>query len=66
MYKPIEVYKLLLQVERIPLLAKEGWTRPQKNAAKPPLIGADGHERSECEPDRAKRGMKVAHKQSYM
>ena len=26
----------------IPLLAKEGWTRHQKNIAKPPLKGADG------------------------
>ena len=26
----------------IPLLAKEGWTRRQENAAKPPLKGADG------------------------
>src|SRR5438093_1341590 len=26
-------------------IAKEGWTRPQEDAAKPPLIGADGHER---------------------
>src|SRR5262245_986554 len=25
-----------------PLLAKEGWTRPKENAAKHPLIGADG------------------------
>src|SRR5262245_44187058 len=26
----------------------------KKKAAKPPLTGAAGHERSECEPDRAK------------
>src|SRR5689334_21781378 len=25
-----------------PLLEQEGWTRPQENAAKPPLKGADG------------------------
>jgi len=28
--------------KRIPLLEKEGWTRHKKNAAKPPLKGADG------------------------
>src|SRR5438093_12916827 len=28
--------------KRSPLLEKEGCTRPQENAAKPPLIGADG------------------------
>src|SRR5438034_10340504 len=49
--------------EKTPLLEKEGWTRPQEDAAKPPLIGADGHERSECEPDRAKPGRKVARTQ---
>ena len=26
----------------LPSFAKEGWTRPKENAAKPPLEGADG------------------------
>ena len=26
----------------VPSFAKEGWTRPKENAAKHPLIGADG------------------------
>ena len=30
------------QEEGAPLLGKEGWTRHQENAAKPPLKGADG------------------------
>src|SRR3989442_9873220 len=38
--------------------AKEGWTRHQVNGPVP-LTGADGHERSECEPDRAKQGRVV-------
>ena len=28
--------------KRIPLLVQEGWTRPQEDVAKPPLIEADG------------------------
>ena len=33
---------MVIVVSRIPLLAKEGWTRPKENAAKLPSIGADG------------------------
>jgi hypothetical protein len=35
-----------LELSDIPLLAEEGWTRHQKNIAKPPLKGADGVARS--------------------
>src|SRR5436190_16770263 len=39
-------------------LAKEGWPRHQVNGPVP-LKSADGHERSECEPERAKQGKVV-------
>src|SRR5205814_6404292 len=42
----------------LPSLAKEGWPRHQVNGPVP-LKSADGHERSECEPDRAKQGKVV-------
>jgi len=35
------------------------WLRPERKVAKLPWPGADGHERSECEPDRAKQGRVV-------
>src|SRR6266571_3749901 len=42
-----------------PSLDKEGWLRPLKKCREASLAGADGHERSECEPDRAKQGKVV-------
>src|SRR5438128_9854664 len=43
----------------LPSLAKEGWLRPLRKSREASLAGADGHERSECEPDRAKQGRVV-------
>src|SRR5438552_17277206 len=43
----------------LPSLAKEGWLRPLRKRREASLAGADGHERSECEPDRAKQGKAV-------
>src|SRR5437762_1933364 len=43
----------------LPSLAKEGWLRPLRKSGEASLAGADGHERSECEPDRAKQGRVV-------
>src|SRR5438046_5872684 len=43
----------------LPSLAKEGWLRPLRKSGEASLAGADGHERSECEPDRAKQGKVV-------
>src|SRR2546427_1287038 len=40
----------------VPSLDKEGWLRPLRKCRDASLAGADGHERSECEPDRAKQG----------
>ena len=40
-------------------LATEGWLRPLRKSREASLAGADGHERSECEPDRAKQGRVV-------
>src|SRR2546427_10176264 len=40
----------------VPSLDKEGWLRPLRKCREASLAGADGHERSECEPDRAKQG----------
>ena len=40
---------------KLPSLAKEGWPR-QSNKWSRSFKGADGHERSECEPDRVKQG----------
>jgi len=42
-----------------PSLAKEGWLRPLRKSGEASLPGADGHERSECKPDRAKQGRVV-------
>src|SRR5437667_6620519 len=39
----------------VPSLDKEGWLRPLRKCREASLAGADGHERSECEPDRAKQ-----------
>ena len=35
-------YMVTVEAGAIPSFAKEGWTRPQENAAKHPLKGADG------------------------
>ena len=35
-------YMVTVEAGTIPSFAKEGWTRPKENAAKHPLIGADG------------------------
>src|SRR5439155_15327621 len=43
----------------VPSLDKEGWLRPLRKSSEASLAGADGHERSECEPDRAKQGRVV-------
>src|SRR5437879_11423079 len=43
----------------VPSLDKEGWLRPFRKCREASLAGADGHERSECEPDRAKQGRVV-------
>src|SRR5436189_6190838 len=43
----------------VPSLDKEGWLRPLRKCREASLAGADGHERSECEPDRAKQGRVV-------
>src|SRR6058998_2472472 len=43
----------------VPSLDKEGWLRPVRECREASLAGADGHERSECEPDRAKQGRMV-------
>ena len=43
----------------VPSLHKEGWLRPLRKCRGASLAGADGHERSECEPDRAKQGRMV-------
>src|SRR5213593_3283780 len=43
----------------VPSLDKEGWLRPLRKCREASLAGADGHERSECEPDRAKQGRMV-------
>src|SRR5438094_978067 len=42
-----------------PSLDKEGWLRPLRKCREASVAGADGHERSECEPDRAKQGRVV-------
>ena len=33
---------MIVEEAAVPSFAKEGWTRPKENAAKHPLIGADG------------------------
>src|SRR5438876_11328937 len=43
----------------VPSLDKEGWLLPLRKCREASLAGADGHERSECEPDRAKQGRMV-------
>src|SRR5437870_9172075 len=43
----------------VPSLDKEGWPRPLRKCREASLAGADGHERSECEPDRAKQSRVV-------
>src|SRR3989442_15543504 len=43
----------------VPSLDKEGWLRPLRKCREASVAGADGHERSECEPDRAKQGRVV-------
>ena len=43
----------------VPSLDKQGWLRPSRKCREASLAGADGHERSECEPDRAKQGRVV-------
>src|SRR5437773_4781160 len=43
----------------LPSLAKEGWLRPLRKSGEAAVAGADGHERSECERDRAKQGRMV-------
>src|SRR6266699_6966673 len=45
--------------QKLPSLAKEGWLRPLRKSGEASLARADGHERSECEPDRAKQGRVV-------
>src|SRR5437867_8422389 len=42
-------------IGELPSLDKEGWLRPFRKCCEASLAGADGHERSECEPDRAKQ-----------
>jgi len=38
----VSFYMMIVEEGVFPSFVKEGWTRPKENAAKHPLIGADG------------------------